>query len=282
MNRQASIVIAAIFMMAGALIPRPALPSLTASIIVQCNEGEYIVGLTGRTGAWIDAVGPVCYRWDERSLQPQPGHPKRPAGGPGGGINKQFCPGGTAVSGWRVDKVLVDQAVYADRISVDCSTLAPPHDPARASVIFGGQNTLRHAAHPDVGKCPPGKLARGLSVWVNSDGRFVVDAKMDCADAPSVISKMTKQYGADKTVNYFDPEIAVHSGDKLPLDWCREWGTNCGAAAAEAFCKSVGQAKAIRFAPKSNIGLTAVISDRRVCNAPSCDGFSQIVCGASQ
>jgi len=32
-----------------------------------------------------------------------------------------------------------------------------------------------------------------------------------------------------------------------PLDWCREYGRNCGKPAAEAFCKSMGYKKVASF-----------------------------------
>src|SRR5690348_14350611 len=76
-----------------ALVSAPALASLIAPTRVQCAGDEYVVGLTGRTGYWIDAVGPICARWDERTFQsvrrPQS---RRPVGGGGGGMNQQSCP----------------------------------------------------------------------------------------------------------------------------------------------------------------------------------------------
>jgi len=66
------------------------------------------------------------------------------------------------------------------------------------------------------------------------------------------------------------------------LDWCREWGANCGRPAADAFCRAKGFSRAIRFRIAENIGArqpTRIISTGQVCGDAGCDGFKNIVCG---
>jgi hypothetical protein len=75
---------------------------------------------------------------------------------------------------------------------------------------------------------------------------------------------------------YHKPSVGSHR-----VDACLNWGTGCGAPAAEAFCKSKGFARATSFELAYNIGAetpTLVLGDNKVCNVADCDGFSLIVC----
>lgn len=64
------------------------------------------------------------------------------------------------------------------------------------------------------------------------------------------------------------------------LDVCREWGTNCGQPAADAFCQAVGFSRALSAAPDRDPGYssTRVISSGQICDQPFCRGFQQIIC----
>lgn len=270
---------AALAALAAVLSPIRAQATLIASQEAECGNGEYVVGLTGRVGLWIDAVGPRCAGWDTRAYQAVPGRPRRAIGGVGGGPNEQACPAGSAISGWQVESVIQGDAAFADRLSVQCQRLAPPHD-SMGSLRMAGQNNLRRGAGgPRVGKCPANELATSISVWTSVDGAFVTDVAMRCAPAPRTFSGMTRQAGANGTVNFLSPELKVRSGDMVRLDWCHEWAANCGEAAAQAFCVAKGMARAVSFTSKPNVGLTVVIADQRICNSAACAGFANIVCG---
>jgi hypothetical protein len=62
------------------------------------------------------------------------------------------------------------------------------------------------------------------------------------------------------------------------LDWCRNWGTNCGQAAADLFCREMRFDRAARFAPAPGLGRTLVFGDGRLCEGPQCGGFATITC----
>jgi hypothetical protein len=68
-------------------------------------------------------------------------------------------------------------------------------------------------------------------------------------------------------------------GDRL--DWCLNWGTDCGKPAADAFCKAHGYDKSNDFAEAADIGgssPTRLISTNALCDQDYCDGFGYITC----
>lgn len=62
------------------------------------------------------------------------------------------------------------------------------------------------------------------------------------------------------------------------LDWCRNFGNNCGQAAADLFCREMRFERAVDFAFAPNLGRTLVFGDGRLCEAPQCGGFVHITC----
>jgi len=91
-----SLGVAALAALAALLLPFCARAALIAAQEAECGKGEYVVGLTGRVGLWIDAVGPRCASWDARTYQAIAGRPRRVIGGTRGGENEQACAPGSA------------------------------------------------------------------------------------------------------------------------------------------------------------------------------------------
>jgi len=77
-----------------------------------------------------------------------------------------------------------------------------------------------------------------------------------------------------------DQVFANPEWDGHRLDFCREWGTNCGQPAADAFCQAHGFSGALHAAADRDPGYssTRVISSGQVCDQPFCRGFQQIIC----
>lgn len=76
-------------------------------------------------------------------------------------------------------------------------------------------------------------------------------------------------------------EKPMHQGYRL--DWCLTWGSNCGEPAASAWCKTKKFDRANCWKPALDIGgasHTKVLQTGQICDQPSCDGFSEIVCDA--
>jgi hypothetical protein len=65
------------------------------------------------------------------------------------------------------------------------------------------------------------------------------------------------------------------------IDWCYQWGSQCGQPAADRFCMSKGFARSNDFVEAENIGSltpTIVQGTGQVCNGPDCDGFTYVTC----
>jgi hypothetical protein len=62
------------------------------------------------------------------------------------------------------------------------------------------------------------------------------------------------------------------------LDYCREWGTNCGWPAAHAFCQAKGHRDAVTFKWVKDNQKTRIINGGQVCDASFCDRISTVTC----
>ncbi len=66
------------------------------------------------------------------------------------------------------------------------------------------------------------------------------------------------------------------------LDWCYEWGKQCGRPAADELCRRKGFSPvAVSFEIDNRIGKitpTKTMSSGRICPHSSCDGFQFIIC----
>ena len=74
------------------------------------------------------------------------------------------------------------------------------------------------------------------------------------------------------------PMIVAANGQRVLLDFCREYQGACGKPAADAYCVAKGYSEAGRYQISDHVGYTAVISTGQVCDGPNCDGFTRIVC----
>jgi hypothetical protein len=68
------------------------------------------------------------------------------------------------------------------------------------------------------------------------------------------------------------------------VDWCLTWAQNCGKAAADNFCRTVGYASAKSWKTDSWLSKTYVVGSNKYCRGSKtsrCDGFASITCQRS-
>ncbi len=66
------------------------------------------------------------------------------------------------------------------------------------------------------------------------------------------------------------------------VDSCLNWGQQCGAPAAAAFCQRMGYVGALGSTAALDIGgkePTRILGDGKTCSDARCDGFAAITCG---
>ena len=277
-----------------------------------CGPHGFLAGIRGRTGDWIDAIEAVCVRYDAQSQSAGPSAPIGDVyGGSGGGGRASVCPPGMAVRGWEIASLDNGGQVLVQYIRPSCQPL-PIRGSASTTVgAFFGGNGATDGSRTRAFSCPDGQLAVGMH---GASGAYIDRVGLICREAPFILGRPTPAPAPPPTKTtsgpaqvivgrtpahprvtptdtvpanatplragrtYNSPMIVAGNGETVMLDFCREWGANCGKPAADAFCRSKGHADAGLFQMSEDIGHTAIISSGAICNAPSCDGFVKIEC----
>jgi hypothetical protein len=83
-------------------------------------------------------------------------------------------------------------------------------------------------------------------------------------------------------VNEYTTRFRYPHVDEMRLDWCLNWGSNCGEPAANLFCEEMGFSRASRYVKDVGTGRRGIYSlvygDERVCSARYCNAFELIAC----
>lgn len=262
-----------------ALLEAPATASQTAMTPEVCAEGEYLIGVSGRSGEWIDSIRPVCASWNPATRTAGAPRNGPTHGGRGGGEGVAVCPRGSAIGGWEIRHVTRGDTVFLQYVAPQCRTILPPRDIVEIGRLqFGRGNPPMPSSGPTFHGC--GKRELGIGISVAASDSHVSEIDLKCRVVPNVSPPMASRETGRGTRLYTGPTMRTASGDDVSLDICREWATNCGAPAAAAFCRTQRYATAVAFVPAPRVGLTAVISSGRICSDPGCGGFASIECGA--
>lgn len=252
----------------------------------RCNDGGFLVGIRVYAGEWIDNIQMICARRDPatgKMIDPQPEGVWGGANGVTNQGNSEFnfpCTAADIVFG--MDVAETRDHPFIGHISMTCmnSTRLMKPDIGAKRFSVSGSGPLKD----DVSmSCPEGFAAVGIhgriGIYVDAIGLICGHAGYD-----AVPPLMTIFFNpATPNVYHVEyPSIRVGKGSltgSARLDWCREWASNCGEPAADAFCKQMDYGHALGFTMEEEPPLrTAVISSKQLCTGPGCNSFRSIVC----
>ncbi|MCP4620297.1 MAG: hypothetical protein GY844_28160 [Bradyrhizobium sp.] len=129
-----------------------------------CPKGQYVVGFTGRTGAWIDRIGLLCaVPLPSEAMGKAQGTPGHGMGGGGGGgaevkvTSYSFCKTGPllAIKFWAVNDYRMIARVYGKCRGGDTVTFS-------GETMFNPDTNIDHI-------CPNGMAATGLQARFGKD-----------------------------------------------------------------------------------------------------------------
>lgn len=163
--------------------------------------------------------------------------------------------------------------VYIDALGLRCvSPTAPPRGPRKGNI-----ESSPVLPSPQVIPLPGGTPApSGLGKdRIGSTGSMLPKPPPKYLPPPEIISH------ADGSTVYATPMIENDAGKLGHLDWCRDWGVDCGKPAADAFCKLKGHGPSRSFTEAKDFGRTVILASRKTCDQPHCDAFAVVVCEAA-
>ena len=118
--------------------------------------------------------------------------------------------------------------------------------------------------------------SNSVEVSTNAFYEPIVQTMRASKFSPQSMTKVSR----GKTNIYNHPVVRSEYGVDLPLDYCLNFGANCGQAVANAFCHQTDPDRTVaQFSEAIDIGPTTLISDGQVCRDHGCDGFKFISCG---
>lgn len=255
------------------------------SFISRCPPGQFMVGMTLRTGSAVDQAAPICGRWSAEQQTFLEAEPAAAYGGHGGNSIKRSCKhGNEAITHLKVvfDDDYVRGAAFTCRNDKKegtkegfattnmCETAMLPFHPV---VILSGRNPC--FAHPaeDL-TCPKGQAAVGL----HGRAEGLVDSLgLLCAPFDRSISSPPSA-----TNIYYKPTLP----NGLRVDACLKFKEGCGQPAADRYCQLRGRSGATKFenelvggwTPTTDSNTTMSIGDTRFCGNDWCAGFKSITC----
>jgi hypothetical protein len=170
---------------------------------------------------------------------------------------------------WWANGIVGRAGVYIDAIGLRCAPHdAPPRGP-RKEQIESSPILPSPQSTPLPGSMPSPKE------------RFESGGSMLPKPPPKYLPPPEERTGPDGSTSYMTPMIENDARKLGYLDWCRDWGVDCGKPAADAFCKMKGHGPSRLFTKAEDHGHTVVLASRKTCDQPHCDAFAVIVCEAA-
>lgn len=154
----------------------------------ECAPGLYLVGLNARGGAWVDAIGAVCQRWNAATgMFDGPDQTFDVAGGTGGSPTVVRCLPNAAISGGITQRGENEDHGLA-YLRVNCRRLDMPDQQFQAyaagRAYFGEEHraAIGHILPPLPVECPSGFWSVGIH---GRSGAYVDYFGFICGKAPA-------------------------------------------------------------------------------------------------
>ena len=124
----------------------------------RCSPGEYLVGLYGRSGNWVDAIGTVCAKWDENQHSFGSSVKGTLRGGTGGQPRAFECDDRSAIVSFPQAETAENEYKSVGLIVPSCALAVTPdkHTPALTGRRFGTSFTEHLPTEPGVGTTAEG------------------------------------------------------------------------------------------------------------------------------
>jgi hypothetical protein len=100
--------------------------------------------------------------------------------------------------------------------------------------------------------------------------------------APATVRRVERDTYEQPNLPY--QESASSPSQPIAVDWCLNWGSDCGQPAADKFCQWIKRStdwRAAEFEKRPDVRKSFVMGTRDVCAwSPTqrCDGFKRILC----
>jgi hypothetical protein len=269
---------------------------------ITCPIASFLIGFNARVGYWLDQLEPVCGLIDLDNPGNAAGsfHFKRVVdameprvtGGTGGEYTDVSCPDSDeVVVALEVEVAHSDGHTYASNFFPICQRIRTPGDRSQG---HGARWAHSGPTYEKVGvlSCPPGQWAVGVhgtsGIYIDSLGLVCDDAfrpgGVSQAPAPKpagkiILSPVEMTGGAASAVlkalfHEFPAPLINGAG----VDACLHWGTECGDAAANEFCKRQGYSQTSGYSYKVDSPPTLILGDNAICKDAGCDRFAAITC----
>ena len=250
---------------------------------IACGGGRYVVGLTGRSGHWMDQVAPICVKIDGHGRWSGAPSVGPAVGGSGGVAFTTQCPQDSVVTGY-----YGYAQDYVINIGLTCRHDGPNGPEWRTPVpALVGNLAVSSSAG---GGCGQGQAADAI---IGGSGLYIDRFGLGCAGylvmppsapvpAPSavIIAPRWDDEATSAASSVFQAlgHFASPTINGAGVDICINWGTGCGAPAADAFCRSHGFVASTGHAVQNDTPPTLVLGDNLICSDAFCDRFSEISC----
>ncbi len=161
---------------------------------VVCPSGAHLIGLSGRAGAWIDQLVPLCATWNAARQAFDAPVEGRAQGTSSGGLPMTTgrCPAGFAVTAAGISVNTKDSGTgrridaFVDEIGLQCAQVGGSDvQPVRVGRAGDAGGNSRWLYMSDRQACPAGQMATGIH---GRAGLFIDAVGLICGPAP-VLSK---------------------------------------------------------------------------------------------